>query len=86
MEIGDAATLASCKVRNILPPQSWSNSQIAVKANVSMFAAGSKAFIYVFDSSGNVNTTGYPVTVGSFGGGGTTSSPTPNPPTNVAVQ
>jgi hypothetical protein len=85
VEIGDASTLSACKKRNILPPQSWSNSQVSVKANVSMFAPGSNAFIYVFDSSGSVNSTGYPVTIGAAGGGATAPL-TPNPPASVTVQ
>src|SRR5262249_26850009 len=85
VEIGDASTLAASKKRNILPPQSWSDTQISVKANVSMFPSGSKAFLYVFDANGNVNSTGYPVTVGFTVGSGTAST-TPNAPTNVTVQ
>lgn len=88
VEIGDASTLSACKIRNILPPQTWSANQISVKANVSMFPSGSRAFIYVFDSNGNVNSTGYPVTIGLTvnSTGGTTTGTTPNPPSSVTVQ
>jgi hypothetical protein len=87
VEIGDGSTLATSTKRTVLPATQWSASSVTVKANVGLFSSGSKAYLYVFDPSGNVNSAGYPVTIGtSAGGGTTTASVTPDPPSNVSVQ
>jgi hypothetical protein len=67
VEIGDAATLASCKTRFVQPATKWTDSSISVSLSLNTFASGSKVYLYVFDSKGNVNAQGYPVTVGAAG-------------------
>jgi hypothetical protein len=63
VEVGDAPTLEACKTRTVLPTSQWAEASIAVTANLSMFATGSTVYLYVFNSNGNANSQGYPVTV-----------------------
>jgi hypothetical protein len=49
-------------------PSSWSSSSIAVTVNRGSFAAGASAYLYVIDSTGVSNSSGYPITFGSSGG------------------
>lgn len=69
-------------------PSAWSHSSITVKVNLGALT-GSTAYLFVFDSNNNRNSTGYPVTIG--GGGGTTTTTIaadttpPNPPTGLTI-
>lgn len=77
VELGDAATLSSCKTRYVQPATQWTDSSISVTLSLGTFASGTKVYLYVFDSNGNVNAQGYPVTVGAA----VTSGPSvPNAP------
>ena len=86
VEVGDASTLSACKTRTVLPAVTWSNTTISVKASVGMFAAGSTAYLYVYDANGNVNSTGYAIKIGATSSGGSTSPVVPDPPSNITVQ
>lgn len=65
VELGDASTLSASKKRYILPSTKWSDGSVSVKVNLSTFTSGAKAYLYVFDASGNANSSGYPVTIGA---------------------
>jgi hypothetical protein len=73
VEIGNAATWSACTHREIQVPSAWSASSINCTVNQGSFTAGQQAWIYVVDSVGVANTTGYPIT---FGGTSTDSPPT----------
>lgn len=86
VEIGNAATYAASTQREIQVPSAWSSSSITLTVNQGAFASGSTAYLYVFDSSGNVNAVGYPIKIGS---GSTTTTPPPtstiDAPANLRV-
>lgn len=75
VEIGNNATYSSCTNLAITTPTSWSDTSITATVRQGSFTNGSSAFLFVFDSNGAVNTTGYPITIG--GGGGDTTPPAP---------
>ena len=50
--------------------------------NRGSFANNNIVYLYVVDSNGNVNSIGYPITVG--GGGGGSDTP-PSPPTSLRI-
>lgn len=84
VELGNASTWTNCTHREIQPPKSWSSNSIAITVNNGNFTAGEKAYLYVVDANGNVNYSGYPVTIGSSsasssGGGGSTPPPEATP-------
>jgi hypothetical protein len=45
----------------------WNNNSVSIRANPGSFSAGQGAYLYVVDENGNVNSAGYPVTMGSSG-------------------
>jgi hypothetical protein len=45
-------------------PSAWSNSSITFTANQGSFTSGQNAYLYVVDKDGNVNASGYPITIG----------------------
>lgn len=62
--IGEASTFAACKKLEIQIPKTWSTSSISFVANPGSFTNGSKVYVYVFDSNGNVNATGAALNIG----------------------
>jgi len=44
-------------------PVAWSDNSITFTANTGDFISGDSAYLYVVDENGNVNPTGYPVTI-----------------------
>jgi hypothetical protein len=77
--LGDAPTLEASTVREVQVPTTWSNSTIAVSANLGTFSAGQTAYVYVVDSNGQVNRSGVPITIG----GGMAAVPEKPEPTPV---
>jgi len=84
VEIGNASTWNACTHKEIQIPQTWnSNGQsIAATINRGSFGATDSVWVYVVDSTGAVNSTGYPITFGSGGGGDTTP---PSSPSGLSV-
>jgi gamma-glutamyltranspeptidase len=80
VEIGNAPTWAQSNVREIQIPSAWSNSSITITINQGAFSNGDTVYLYVVDSNGNVNSNGYPVTIG-----GISSTNPPSPPTGLYV-
>lgn len=89
VEIADSSTWSNRKTCIIQPPSSWnSNGQsITITVNQGSFASGSAAYLYVVDSSGNVNANGYPITIGgqSNSGGSSSDTTAPSVPSGVKV-
>jgi len=67
IEIGNESSFANCTHREIqIPYGTWVDGSLTFTFNVGTFTAGQTAYIFVIDSSGNHNTTGWgPVTIGS---------------------
>jgi hypothetical protein len=78
VEIGNASTYSASTQRAIQVPTAWSDGSITFNVNAGNFTTGSTAYVYVMDSSGNVNANGIPVTIGA-------GSKAPSPPTNVTA-
>lgn len=66
------------------PATSWGASSIAVTVNRGGFSTGNTAYLYVVDSTGSANASGYSVTIGG-GGGGTTYTVTPSAGANGSI-
>jgi hypothetical protein len=62
-------------------PKTWSSTSVSASVNLGKFTAGQTAYLFVFDPTGARNATGFPITVGSSGGGVTLPAPT-----NLRVQ
>ena len=82
IEIGNASTWTTSSHREIQIPTGWSDGFISATVNSGSFATGQTAYLYVVDSTGAVNSTGYPVTIGS---GSTPDTTPPTSPTNLSV-
>jgi hypothetical protein len=65
--LGNAPTLAASTQREVQIPSAWSASSLTLSANLGAFADGATAYVYVFDSNGVANSSGFPVTIGSGG-------------------
>jgi hypothetical protein len=90
VEIGNATTYTACTNLALITPDSWSSNLIIATVRQGRFASGSKVYLYVSDASGNVNSTGFPITLGtsSTGGGdsGGTVTQVPLAPKNLRIQ
>jgi hypothetical protein len=62
-------------------PQIWGASFITTKVNQGSFADGSSQYLYVLDSIGTANNTGYPITFGS----GSSDIIAPSAPSGLSV-
>jgi hypothetical protein len=67
VELGDAATYGACTHREMLVPTAWSAGSITARVLQGSFTAGQPAYVYVVDTSGRVNGSGFRVTVGGTG-------------------
>lgn len=90
VELGSGSTYATSTKREIQIPTSWADGSVSVTLNTGSFGAGTTAYLYVTDANGNVNSVGYPITIGAAASGGTgtgTGTTTaPNPPTGLTIQ
>jgi hypothetical protein len=76
--IGNARTFNGCTIREIQIPTAWSDNSITVTVNQGVFGSGMTVYLYVVDQNGAVNSTGYPITVGS-------GISAPSPPTGLKI-
>jgi hypothetical protein len=74
VELCKSSTWAACKNKDIQLPTAWNNSQISVKLNQGGLGSLSGTYLYVVDSSGNVNANGFPLVAGAAA---------PSAPTNI---
>jgi hypothetical protein len=90
VEIGNASTYTACTNLALFTPDSWSSTSITATVRQGRFANGAKAYVYVADANGNVNSTGFPVTLGTSstggGDGGSTVTQVPLAPKNLRIQ
>lgn len=63
--LGNAPTLAACTIREPQPATQWSIGTITINVNAGKLTTGQKAYLYVIDSNGTVNSNGYEVTIGN---------------------
>lgn len=68
IELGNASTWNATTYREILIPTAWSNGSVTATVRTGRFNTGQTAYLYVVDSSGAANSTGYPITIGQSGG------------------
>jgi len=61
VEVGNASTWSGCTQREIQIPSAWSGSSITITANKGSFGSFSGKYLYVVDSSGNINSNGYAI-------------------------
>ncbi len=61
IEIGNASTYNACTNLAIATVTSWSNTQITATLRQGALGTLKNAYVYVFDSNGNVNLNGYPL-------------------------
>jgi len=73
VELGNASAWTASTRREIQIPTAWSDSSVSFTTNQGAFNSGDQAYVYIVDKDGNVNTNGYPVTIG----GAVTPPPTP---------
>ncbi|MDA8363355.1 MAG: hypothetical protein M0Z84_05935 [Gammaproteobacteria bacterium] len=59
--IGNASTWSQSTAHDIEIPTAWSGTSISVVLHNSSLPSFSNAYLYVFDSNGNVNQAGYPL-------------------------
>ena len=83
IEIGDKSTWSACAHREIQFPISWSDASVNFAFNRGSFVNGNTVYLYVVDSNGSINSTGYPVTIG--GSPGPDVQP-PAIPTNLRLE
>ncbi len=76
VELCDASTWAARTSCDIQPATEWSTTSITATVNTGAFSTDDTAYLYVVDADGNVNSTGYEVTIGETGGGEDTTAPT----------
>ena len=79
VELCDAPSWGARTHCEIQVPTAWSGTAITIKANTGSFTNGKPAYLYVLDAGGNVNASGYPVTIGG-------SSAVLAAPSNLRVQ
>ena len=72
--LGNASTFDMSTQFEMQIPISWSASSISVGFNQGSFATGGKAYLYIVDQNGTVNSSGFPVTIGA----GAVSVPPPS--------
>lgn len=60
VELGNASTYDTSTIREIQPASSWSTGQITTTINKGALPYGT-AYVYIIDSNGSVNNTGYPI-------------------------
>jgi hypothetical protein len=80
--IGNAPTYSTCNHLEIQPATAWSSNgqSITVILNQGSFSDGSIAYLYVVDSDGTANETGYPITLS-----GSSDAIAPTAPSGLAV-
>lgn len=80
VEICNNATYTSATNCAISTPISWSDTSVIATMRAGSFTSGT-AFVFITDANGIVNTTGFPVTIGS----GTIDTTPPAAPTGFSV-
>jgi hypothetical protein len=63
VEIGDASTYDNCTHREVQIPSAWTDTEITASVNSGSFPIGETVYLYVVDSNGVVNTSGYAITL-----------------------
>ena len=78
VEVCSGSTWAARSHCEIQIPSAWSATSATVTVNQGSFSSGASAYLYVVDSTNTANSSGYPVTFGSGGGG--SAPPMPSEP------
>lgn len=78
VEMGNQPTYAACTHREMLVPTEWSTGAITARVQQGAFTNGQRAYLYVIDSAGKVNSAGFPITIGA-------SATPPSAPTGLKI-
>ena len=78
------STYANATICEPQIPSAWSNTTITSTVNLGKLPSSGMGYLFVFDSSNNHNSTGYPVVIGGGGGGGDMIAP--DPPTGLRIE
>ncbi len=81
VEIGNASTWGNSTVRELQVANTWSDTSIRINIESSYLRNLSEVYVYVVDANGDVNSTGYPVSVSNDSN---IQSP-PRPPRNLSI-
>ena len=65
VELCDASTWSARTECDIQEPTAWSDTSITLTVNSGGFSTSETAYVYVVNDSGEVNSSGYPVTIGT---------------------
>ena len=68
VEVCNSSTWSARQTCMIQPASAWSASSATIRVNRGAFGAASTAYLYLIDSTGAVNSTGFAVTFGGIGG------------------
>jgi hypothetical protein len=64
VEIGNAPKYERCSNLAISTVSSWADNQVMATIRIGSYSDGQQAYLYVVDSNGAVNDSGYPITIG----------------------
>jgi hypothetical protein len=79
VELGNASTWSASTKKEVQLATKWADGSISVEVNTGEFNNGDTVYLYVVDSSGHANSTGYAMKING-------TLVRPEPPTNVSVQ
>jgi hypothetical protein len=77
--LANSSSLSTATIKEMQIPSAWANGSITATVNLGKFSSGQTTYLFVFDSDGVSNSTGYQVTIGG-------STPTIlSSPTNLRI-
>ena len=76
--IGDNSNYSNCTHLEMQIPEEWSNTEIKINFNQGSFSNNASVYLYVIDSNGRVNNSGFPINIGQ-------SSDMPRKPSGIVV-
>lgn len=69
VEVGNASTFNGSTNLAVATVNSWSDTSVQATIRQGSFQSGIQAYLYVIDANGNVNSQGYPITIGQGSSG-----------------
>ena len=63
--LANNSNISNATIKEVQIPTAWTNTSVTFTSNLGQFQPGQTAYLYVIDSTGTANPTGYPVTIGS---------------------
>lgn len=75
VEVGNNETYENCTHKEIQIPSSWSSNEITITFHKGSLTSGSIAWLYITDADQTVNSSGYPILLGSEAAPGSPGQP-----------